>query len=119
VSSEKDLRGYQAIQGQGLDHSIGINHKQILIEGWVDTDNVLDLVVNLKFQRIHRRAEVNLGSTMNASKHPLEESTDLVQEVHESHLGITLASVTRSLPLGGLANFDQHDIWDDMTGTLV
>src|SRR5258706_12472433 len=86
IERRKDLRRYQAIQRHRLDHSIGINHEQILVEGWVNADNVLDLVVNLKFQRIHRRAEVDLRSVMNTCRHSSEESANLVQEVHEGHL---------------------------------
>ena len=56
----RNLRRYQAIQGKSINNCIGIHHEKIFIEGWIDTNNILDLMVNLKFQWIHRRVKVNL-----------------------------------------------------------
>ena len=54
------LRGDEAVQREGMDSSIGIHHEHVLVEGRVDTNDVLDLMINLKFQWIHRRVKVNL-----------------------------------------------------------
>ena len=57
----QDLRGDQTVQRKWCDCRIGVDHENVFVEGRIDTDNVLDLMVNLKFQWIHRRVKVNLA----------------------------------------------------------
>ena len=40
--------------------SVGIDHKQILVERGINTDDVLDLVVDFELQGVHWRIEVDL-----------------------------------------------------------
>ena len=58
--NQRHVRRDQAIQGKRGDRSIGINHEQVLVKGRVDTDNVLDLVVDLQLEGVHRGIEVHL-----------------------------------------------------------
>ena len=55
-----DLRRDKTIQGERRDSRIGIHHEDVLVEGRVDTNDVLDLVVDLKLERVHWRVEVDL-----------------------------------------------------------
>ena len=55
------LRGDEAVQGEGMDGCIGIHHEQILVERRVDTNDVLDLVVDLELQGVHGSVEVDLA----------------------------------------------------------
>ena len=67
------LRGDQPVQGERRDSGIGIHHEHILVEGRVDTDDVLDLVVHLELKRVHRRIEVDLKtilSSLGSDKQP-------------------------------------------------
>lgn len=56
----EDLRRDQAIQGEWRDGCISINHEHVLVERRIDTDDVLDLVVDLQLERVHWRIEVDL-----------------------------------------------------------
>jgi hypothetical protein len=71
----------ETVEGYRGDGGIGIDSKDILVEGRVDTDYVLDLMVYLEFERTHRRSEVDLH-TASAKTYEANPSTDLVQEVH-------------------------------------
>ena len=55
-----DLRRDQSIQRHRVNGCIGINHEHVLVERRVDTDDVLDLVVDLKLEWVHWRVEVDL-----------------------------------------------------------
>ena len=48
-----------------MDRSIRINHEEILVKRGVNANNILDLVVHLKFERVHRRVEMNLYEGYN------------------------------------------------------
>jgi len=48
LSSLKYARGDQSIERERIDRGIGVDHEQILVECWIHTDHVLDLVVNLE-----------------------------------------------------------------------
>ena len=96
-----------------MNRRIGIDHEHVFVESWVDSNDVLDLVVHLQFQGVHRGAEMNLihGSvrkTFDFDSSPLH----LVQEVHEGHLRVTLATITRLGAFAGLSDFGDHDIPD-------
>lgn len=54
------LRRDETIEGKRRDRGISINHEQVLVEGRIDSNDVLDLVVDLEFQRVHGGVEVNL-----------------------------------------------------------
>ena len=54
------LRGDESVQRQRCDGRIGVNHEHVLIERRVDTDDVLDLVVDFQLERVHRSVEVDL-----------------------------------------------------------
>ena len=55
-----DLRRDQPVQRQRMDGSIGIDREQVLVERRIDTNDILDLVVDLELQGVHRSVEVNL-----------------------------------------------------------
>ena len=74
-------------------HRVGINSKDILIEGGVNTDNISHLVVDFQLQRVHRSIEV-----------------DAVQVVHQQDLTITFSTVTRLGPFSRLSNLDYDHI---------
>jgi hypothetical protein len=96
--------GNETVQGVFLDTSIGINHKKILVEFRIHTDDVVDLMEHLKLKRRHGSAVV-----------------DTVEEAHEENLRVTLSTVTR-LSLGlfrFLANLDNDDIGDNVAFKLV
>ena len=57
---ETRLRRDETIEGKRRDRGISINHEQVLVEGRIDSNDVLDLVVDLEFQRVHGGVEVNL-----------------------------------------------------------
>lgn len=59
------------------------------VEGRVDSDDILDLVVHLELARRHGSVKVHA-----------------VEEAHEEHLRISLSSVSRSRALGGLSDLD-------------
>ena len=54
------LRRDETIEGKRRDRGISINHEQVLVEGRIDSNDVLDLVVDFQFQRVHRGVEVHL-----------------------------------------------------------
>jgi hypothetical protein len=58
-------RRYEPIDGHGVHSSVGVHCKQVLVESWVDTNDVFDLMVHLQLQRVHGSIKVNLyiGST--------------------------------------------------------
>ena len=58
---ETRLRRDKTIEGKRRDRGISINHEQVLVEGRIDSNDVLDLVVDLEFQRVHGGVEVNLA----------------------------------------------------------
>ena len=62
---KEDLRRNQTIQRQRIHNCIRIHHEQILVERWVYTDDILDLVINLKLQRIHGGIEVDLKQVVS------------------------------------------------------
>ena len=55
------LRRDETIEGKRRDRGISINHEQVLVEGRIDSNDVLDLVVDLEFQRVHGGVEVDLA----------------------------------------------------------
>ena len=55
-----DLRRDQPVQRERMDGSIGSNREQVLVERRIDTNDVLDLVIDLELQRVHRSVEVDL-----------------------------------------------------------
>ena len=55
----QDVRRDKAVHRQRRYRSVGINHETVLVERGVDTNDVLDLVINLKLQRIHGGIEVS------------------------------------------------------------
>ena len=60
IGMKERLRGDESVQRQRCDGRIGVNHEQVFVEGRVDTNNILDLMIHLQFQRIHGSIEVNL-----------------------------------------------------------
>ena len=74
-------------------HRVGINGKDILIEGRVNTDDISHLMVDFQFQRGHRSIEV-----------------DAVQVVHQHDLTVTFSTVTRLGSFRGLSNLDYDHI---------
>ena len=54
-------------------HRVGINSKDILVEGGVNTDDISHLMIDFRFQRGHRGIEV-----------------DVVQIVHRHNLTVTV-----------------------------
>lgn len=60
LSIEKDLPRDEPVEGKRVNGGIGIDHEHVFVEGRVHTNNILDLVVNFKLQRVHWRIEVNL-----------------------------------------------------------
>ncbi|KAI6770917.1 hypothetical protein HG531_009772 [Fusarium graminearum] len=96
--------GNKTVQGVFLNAGIGINHKKVLVQFGVHTNNVVDLMEHLKLERRH-------GSAM----------MDTVQEAHKENLRVTFSTVTR-LRLGLfrlLANLDDNDIWNNVALKLV
>lgn len=74
-------------------YCIGIHHEDILIESWVDSDDVAHLVVDLKLEGIHRGVKV-----------------DSVEVVEEQDLRVTLATVAWALAFTRSADFYNHHI---------
>ena len=66
-----DLRRDKTIQGKRRDSRIGIHHEDVLVEGRVDTNDVLDLMVNFQLQRVHGRVEVNLDAERQIKTGPV------------------------------------------------
>ena len=64
------------------DHCICINLQYKLIESWIDTDDVPNLMVHLELHGCHGKVVVNA-----------------VEEAHENHLRVTFATITR--PVNG------------------
>ena len=71
-----DLRRDETVQGERSDSRIGINHEHVLVECRIDTNDVLDLVVDLQLQRIHRRIEVNLEKEKEETQKDRHENPD-------------------------------------------
>jgi hypothetical protein len=65
---EKNSRRDEMAQRSIIDGRIGIDGEEVLVEGRVDTDDVLDLVVHLELERVHRRVEVDLKKGAKISK---------------------------------------------------
>jgi hypothetical protein len=63
----KYIRRDEAVDRVRLDGGVGIHHEQILIERRVHTNDVLDLVVHLELERVHRCVEMDLTIGMNGS----------------------------------------------------
>lgn len=61
LSSLKYTPRDQPVEREWVNRGIGINHEQVLVERRVHADHILDLVVNLKLQRVHWCVEVDLG----------------------------------------------------------
>ena len=57
------------IERERINRSVGINHENVFIERRVHTNYVLDLVINLEFQRVHRGVEVNLGPEIREKRY--------------------------------------------------
>ena len=76
--------------------------EQIFVEGWVDADNIADLVVHFEFHRAHGEVVVNA-----------------VEEAHEDHLGISLTTVTGTRDLRRLADLDDDHEGDNVTLDFV
>ena len=49
----------------------------------------------------------------------MNETTNLVQEMHEKHLRVSFTTITRTAALSRLANFHNDQVWRDMTCTLI
>ena len=45
--------------------------------------------------------------------------TNLVQEVHQQHLRVTLSTITRTGLLSRLSTLDNHNIWNHMPRGLI
>ena len=43
-----------------VDGRVGVDGEQVLVETRVDSNHILDLVVHLELDRVHRRVEVDL-----------------------------------------------------------
>ncbi len=43
--------GHQPVESVGFNTRIGVDHENVLVEGGVDSDDVLHLVVDLEFER--------------------------------------------------------------------
>ncbi|KAL0769411.1 hypothetical protein CaCOL14_008719 [Colletotrichum acutatum] len=94
--------GDHAGGGIGCDDGIGIDLEHELVERWVDTDDVADLMVHFELERTHGQVVV-----------------DAVEETHNDHLRITLATVTGAGHLGRLANLDDNHERDNVTLDFV
>lgn len=92
----------EVVQRERVDSRVGVDHQEVLVEGRVDADDVLDLVEDLELGGSHRRIEV-----------------DAVEEAHEEHLRVALAAVAGTVALGRLADLDDHDVGNDVTARLV
>ena len=84
------------------DDSISIDLQQEFVKGWVDADDVPDLMMHFKLQRAHREIVV-----------------DAVQEPHEKDLGVTFASVAWPRDFRGLADFDDNNERNDVALDFV
>jgi hypothetical protein len=42
------LRRYELIYGHGVHSSVGVYREQVLVKSWVDTNDLLDLMVHLQ-----------------------------------------------------------------------
>ena len=74
MDAKKDARRDQTIQRVRFDCRIGVDGKYVLIERWIDTNDVLDLVVHLQLKRTHGGVEVNLSDAHRVS--PFIEDAD-------------------------------------------
>ena len=83
-------------------HSVGIDLKHKLVECWVHTNDIPDLMMHLEFKRTHWCIVVD----------PVEES-------HDDHLRIALASITGPGDLGRLANLNNDQERYDMAIDLI
>jgi hypothetical protein len=89
-----DETGDEVVEAFGVNGRVGVDGEKVLVERRIDTDDVLDLVVDFEFGGSHRRVEMNT-----------------VEETHHEHLRVTLSTVTGTLTLSGLADLD-----DDLCG---
>lgn len=71
--------GYHSSGTIGSDDGISVNLKQELVESWINTDDVTNMVMHFKLKGRHRQIIVYA-----------------VEETHDDHLRIAFASVTRS-----------------------
>ena len=55
-----NLRGDEPVDRHLIHSRIGIHSQNVFVERRIDTDDVLDLVVDLKLERVHWRVEVDL-----------------------------------------------------------
>jgi hypothetical protein len=83
-------------------YRIGIHHENILVERRVNADDIPHLMVNLEFERAHRRIKVHT-----------------VQVMEQQDLGVTLPTITGLLGLSGLAGFDDNNIPINQSSTCV
>jgi hypothetical protein len=60
------VRGNQAVDGKRIDRCISINHEQIFVEGRIDSNHILDLVVDFQFERVHWTVEMDLQPMLDS-----------------------------------------------------
>jgi hypothetical protein len=60
VPTSADSRRDQPVERQLLHSRVGVDHEQVLVEARVNANDVLDLVVHLELEGVHRRVEVDL-----------------------------------------------------------
>lgn len=47
------LRGDEAIDRERINSRISVNRQDVFIEGWVDTDDILNLMIHLQLHWVH------------------------------------------------------------------
>lgn len=65
VEDVSNLRRDETIDRERVNCSIGIYHEQVFVECWVNSNNVLNLVIHLQLERAHRRVKVDLEDQVN------------------------------------------------------
>ncbi|KAI6770920.1 hypothetical protein HG531_009775 [Fusarium graminearum] len=91
------------LEEQSRKVSILTKVKQVLhVKGWVDADNIADLVVHLELHGAHGEVIVNT-----------------VEEAHENHLRVSLTTVTGTSDFRRLANLDNDHEGDNVTLDFV
>jgi hypothetical protein len=74
-------------------HSIRVHHKDVLVKGRVNANDVSHLVIDFELQRVHGSIEV-----------------DPVEIMQEQYLRITLATIARALTFARLSDLDDDHI---------
>ena len=72
---------------------IGIDGENVLVEGWINTNDISHLMIDFQLQRCHWRIEM-----------------DTVEVLHQENLTVTLATIAWPGPLSRSANLDNHDV---------